>query len=156
MKISTLYGDKIYGKSGNGYVLGVLREGNKILQLKCASENESVFFVNYNQIKNVNGNLYYTEKTCKDQRGVYIRLGKDCFFSCGKRIGKLTDLECNGERITHFCIAEKKRAFANYKERDAIIIEDKNTVDSFSHVQDERINNAITQGEYVKSVLAKL
>lgn len=157
MKISTLYGSKIYGRNGNGYIIGILREENRILQLKCASENEKIFFVNYNRIKTINGELYYTDKTRKNTRGTNVRLGKDCFFNCGKHVGKLTDLECIGEKITHFYIAEKKRAFEKFKERDAIILgSDKNTPSSLPHTQDELINEAIITGEYVKSVLTKL
>lgn len=162
MKISQILGAKIVLGERECYVTSVLRINERIVQLKCVGASERAFFINFDGVRFDGETLWGGEVATENKSAQKIRLGKPCFLANGKFLGRIDDLLFSGQKISHFIIARKKRPFANFCEKDAIIFDEivaknprKRTIKPLSlpHI-DGRIE--ILDENYIKGVLTKL
>ena len=162
MKISQILGAKLMLGKREYYVTGAMRVGERIVQLKCVDASERAFFINFDGVRFDGETLWGGEVATENKGAQKIRLGKPCFLANGKFLGRVDDLLFSGQKISHFIIAPKKRHFANFCEKDALIFDEivaktprKRTIKPLSlpHI-DGRIE--ILDENYIKGVLTKL
>lgn len=162
MKISQIFGAQLMLGTKKCYVTGVLRVDERIVQLKCVGASERTFFINFDGVRFDGETLLGGEVAKEDKTAQAVKLGKPCFLSNGQFLGRVDDLIFNGRKISHVVVARKKRPFANFCEKDALIFGEnvatptrKRAIKPLSlpHI-DGRIE--IVDENYIKGVLTKL
>lgn len=122
MKLSQLFGKKVYGKGGSGYVLGVNAAGRKIEGFTCADADDTEFFIPLQNVKSVKAGISYTERGEARADLTPLRLGKPVFDGAGNFVGKLTDMIIENNEVITLVSGNKKIPADKAVCGDAVIV----------------------------------